>query len=117
MRLNQKIRYGLECLFELASNPTEFIDAEKIAVARNIPRAYAQKILHALTQSGLVLSQKGAGFRLSRPLIDITALEVVQALEMEDRRVLAEAHPLERRILAALAGVSLETLSSQTSAQ
>ena len=113
MRLNQKVRYGLECLFEMAATHNEYVDAERIAAARNVPTAYAQKILHALTQAGLVFSQKGAGYRLSRPLGDITALEVVQALEIEDRRVLAEAHPLERRILAALAGVSLETLAHQ----
>lgn len=112
MRLNQKVRYGLECLFELASTPGDYVDAEHIAAARKVPTAYAQKILQSLAQAGLVLSHKGAGYRLTRALGDINALEVVQALELEDRRVTAEAHPLERRILAALAGVSLETLAN-----
>lgn len=109
MKLNQKVRYGLECLFELASTPTEYTDGDHIATARGIPSAYAQKILSALAQYGLIYSMKGQGYRLARPLEDITALEVIKAL---DQTAPVAEHPLERRILAALEGVSLETLKN-----
>jgi len=109
MKLNQKVRYGLECMFELASNPTEYRDAERIALARSVPTAFAQKILSALSQAGLVYAMKGQGYRIARPLEDITALEVINALEQTTPTA---PHPLERRILAALQSVSLETLKT-----
>lgn len=109
MRLNQKVRYGLECLFELATSPTEYVDAERVATARKVPTAYAQKILQALSQAGILYAQKGSGYRIARALADISALEVIRALEGTAQP--DGAHPLERRIDAALASVSLETLA------
>jgi len=112
MRLNQKVRYGLECLFELANTPTEYVGAEHVAAARHVPQAYAQKILSSLSQAGLVYSQKGAGFRIARMLEDISALEVVRALDATDHHAVDSiGHPLEKRIDDALAEVSIATLT------
>jgi len=112
MRLNHKVRYGLECLFELAKAPGEFTDAEHLSTARNIPPAYAQKVLQALTHAGIVQSQKGSGYRIVRSLQDITALEVMNALTTEDAQLPRAGHVLESRINDALAGMTLDALAA-----
>lgn len=110
MRLNQKIRYGLECLFELAQSPAEFTDADQLATKRNIPHAYAQKVLQSLAHAGLVHSQKGTGYRIARPLQDITALEVMDALTTQEAQIQRSGHVLEFRINQALANMTLDAL-------
>lgn len=80
MRLNQKVRYGVACLFELSKFPTEYMDTDHIIHKQNIPPAYAHKILQTLAHAGLVFSMKGAGYKLARPLSEITALEVIETL-------------------------------------
>ena len=109
MRLNQKVRYGLECLFELAKSPAEYVDAERLAAAKAIPPAYAQKVLQSLAHSGILYSQKGCGYRIARSLNDITALDVMNALT-ESTHAPRESHVLESRINQALAGMTLATL-------
>lgn len=113
MRINQKVKYGVACLVELAKSPTEFHDADRVAQAQNIPHAYAQKVLQTLAHAGMVFALKGAGYRLARPLANITALEVMEALT-------AEADPnatnpesgfqLEKRVNQALGSFTLAEL-------
>lgn len=113
MRLSHKVTYGLACLFELAQQPTEYIDAERLARARSVPPSYAQKILQSLAHAGLLFSQKGAGYRLARPLQDITALEVINALSQEEEEATNNAgRVLSRRINDTLAKVTLDSLAT-----
>ena len=83
MKLNQKVRYGVGCLFELSKNPHEFMDADEIARRQTIPPAYAQKVLQTLAHEGFVFAMKGVGYRLSKSLADITAIELIDALSRE----------------------------------
>lgn len=83
MRINQKVKYGTACLFELAKTPNEFQDTESIVRKQNIPMAYAQKVLQTLAHAGLIFALKGVGYRLARPLSSITALEVIEALTID----------------------------------
>jgi len=80
MKLNQKVRYGVGCLYELSKTPMEYSDAELVAKRQGIPLAYAHKILQSMSHAGLVFSQKGLGYRLARPLSSITAIEVIDLL-------------------------------------
>jgi Rrf2 family protein len=80
MKLNQKVRYAVACLFELSKHLCEFIDADTIASKQTIPAAYAHKVLQALARAGIVVSQKGVGYKLARPLADITALQVIETM-------------------------------------
>lgn len=80
MRLNQKVRYAVACLFELSKHLGMFIGADAIAHRQNIPPAYAHKVLQAMAHAGFVISQKGLGYKLARPLAEITALEVIETL-------------------------------------
>jgi len=80
MRLNQKVRYAVACLFELSKQLGTFVGADVIAHRQNIPPAYAHKILQAMVHAGFVFSQKGLGYQLARPLAEITALEVIETM-------------------------------------
>ena len=114
MRINQKVKYGVACLFELAKNPTEFSEAERIATNQCIPFAYAQKVLQTLAHTGMVFAVKGVGYRLARPLGSITALEVMEALtaEMDPAAMSQEiGQRLEKRVNQALGSFTLAELA------
>lgn len=83
MRINQKVKYGVACLFELSKNIDHYMDADEVSSRQNIPPAYGHKILQAMAHAGLVYALKGVGYRLARPLTDITALEVMEALSTD----------------------------------
>ena len=54
-----------------------------IAAAIGIPEPTVAKVLKALTNSGLVISQRGAhgGYRLAKPLRDIPVADVIVAID------------------------------------
>lgn len=54
-----------------------------VSVATGVPEPTVSKVLKALGAAGLVLSQRGArgGYRLARPLVDISLAEVVRAID------------------------------------
>ena len=115
MRINQKVRYGVACLFELSKNPGEYIDADRIAASQNVPPAYAHKILQSMAHAGMVFALKGVGYRLARPLASITALEVIETLTAEaDSAATSEVGMrLEQRINKALGGFTLDQLAAR----
>ena len=110
MKLNQTVRYAMMCLFELAKMPLEFFDAESLSTQLNIPPAYTHKVLQALAHAGLIISMKGTGYKLARPLNHISALDVIEALSKENPIVqVTDASVLiERRINAALENCKLD---------
>jgi Rrf2 family protein len=116
MRINQKVKYAVACLFELALSPMEFLDATTLAFARNIPPAYAHKVLQNLARAGLVIALKGVGYRLARPLADITVLQVMEALASDTvhESVVPELGlRLEKRVNEALGHCSLAELKGR----
>ncbi|MFN0118396.1 MAG: RrF2 family transcriptional regulator [Elusimicrobiota bacterium] len=113
MKLNQKINYGVACLFELSKHPHEFIDTESISHKQNIPLAYAHKILQLLAHDGLVFSQKGLGYKLARPLSEVTALHVIEILGTESNSISPSNNVsdlLEARVNQALGSFTLNDL-------
>lgn len=54
-----------------------------IAAAIGIPEPTVAKVLKALTNSGLVISQRGAhgGYRLAKPLVQIPVADVIVAID------------------------------------
>lgn len=84
MKISIKSQYALEALIDLtlhAGDGQENTGA--IAARRGISEHYLEQILAALRKAGIVASIRGAqgGYRLSRPPQDITAGEVIRALE------------------------------------
>lgn len=76
--------YALRSLSELARYPQgEWVLTARLAKPHGIPVHYLAKVLQTLARRGVLESQRGrqGGFRLSRPPGEISAYDVVDALE------------------------------------
>jgi Rrf2 family protein len=84
MVLGNQVEWALHSMSILASLPTGVLaSAATLAELYELPKAYLQKSLQALSAAGLVETvpgQKG-GYRLARPAEAITFLDVVEAVE------------------------------------
>lgn len=84
MKFSTRTTYGLRAMTSLAKSTDEgSISLSSIAGSESISLAYLERIFSALKKAGLIESEKGAkgGYRLAKKASDITALEVVEALE------------------------------------
>src|SRR5690242_2144005 len=105
MKFNQSVHYGIACLLELAKMPLDYIEASRIAACRNIPLAYTHKVLQHLGHAGLVYAHKGMGYKLARPLSDITVIDVMEAVRKNGEPVSAPSPVglnVEKRVNAVL---------------
>ncbi len=82
LRLSKLTDYAVVVLARLARTQTTET-SPGIAAVTGIPEPTVAKVLKAMTQGGLVLSQRGArgGYRLARPLAAIPISDVIVALE------------------------------------
>lgn len=57
----------------------EFVSARRIAEALDVPQAFLGKVLHGLTQAGILTSLRGptGGVALARPAAEITLSDIV----------------------------------------
>lgn len=84
LRLTKKADYGLLALKYLAEHGGEAsASAKDIAEAYHIPPQLLAKILQKLTREGLLCSHAGmnGGYSLSRDPKDISAFEVIRAID------------------------------------
>lgn len=84
LRLTKKADYGLMALKYLAEHAGEpSMSAKDIAEAYHIPPQLLAKILQRLTREGLLRSHAGmnGGYSLSRGAHDISAFEVIRAID------------------------------------
>lgn len=74
--------YALRAAVYLASHPGRQT-ALQVATATKVPQRYMAKVLQLLVEAGVTDSQRGpaGGFTLRRPAREVTALQVVQAVE------------------------------------
>ncbi len=79
--------YALRAVVYLATNPNTPQTTEQIARVTKVPQAYLSKILQALSRSGIVRSQRGAGggIVLVIPAEELTILDVVNAVDPVER--------------------------------
>ena len=77
-----KVEYGMRALLELADSE-EPITGDALARAQALPPKFLSSILNDLRRAGLVHSQRGmeGGYRLGRPAGEITAADVIRALD------------------------------------
>jgi len=82
LRLSRLTDYAVVALVRLGSTQG-VATSPGIAAAIGIPEPTVAKVLKALTNSGLVVSTRGAhgGYRLSRPLSAIAVAEVIVAID------------------------------------
>ncbi len=84
MRLSARSEYGLLALIDMASaGDRRPLATRDLAESRGIPPAFLEQLLADLRRAGLVRSTRGprGGFALARSASEITALEIVEALE------------------------------------
>jgi Rrf2 family protein len=78
-----KADYAVRAVAELASAGPDFVKADDVARAQDIPRHFLDNILTDLRRAGLVATQRGAegGSRLARDAREITIADVMRATE------------------------------------
>ena len=85
MKFSTRDRYALRLMVELANHPKDLVPLKEISDAQGISLQYLEQIVTPLRQAGLLGSVRGAqgGYRLLRPAEDITAGEILRAVEGE----------------------------------
>jgi Rrf2 family protein len=85
MRISARADYALRAGLELAAawSSERLVTADEIARRQGIPRAFLDGILCDFRDAGLVTSRRGpnGGYRLARPANEITAGDVLRAVD------------------------------------
>lgn len=84
MKISTKGRYGLRAIIDLALNSNgEHVSLVNIAERQDISKNYLEQVFSTLRKAGIVKSVKGAqgGYELAKGLSEITAGEILRALE------------------------------------
>lgn len=83
LRMSKLTDYGTMVLAQLAASEPGWTTAGQVADATHLAPPTVSKLLKALAHSGLVVSSRGVqgGYALARPAEQITAAEILDALE------------------------------------
>lgn len=81
--ISQTAEYALQAVVFLASQQRVAHTTAEISAATQTPSNYLSKVMQSLTRAGIVSAQRGlhGGFTLIRSPSQLTALEVVDAVE------------------------------------
>ncbi|MCJ7771965.1 MAG: Rrf2 family transcriptional regulator [Desulfobacterales bacterium] len=85
MQLNTLARYGMRAVIRLAiltDGSTQLASVKRIAAEENISQKYLESIFAVLKRNNILtaVKGKGGGYKLTRPLKEITTLEIIEAL-------------------------------------
>jgi Rrf2 family transcriptional regulator, iron-sulfur cluster assembly transcription factor len=84
MQVTRAGEYGVLGMLNLARRPTgQCVMIDDISREERISKSFLAKIFQDLAKAGLVISLRGArgGYKLARPLEQITILEIIEAIE------------------------------------
>lgn len=84
MQITKAGEYGVLGLIALARRPVgDVVMIDVLCEEEAIPKSFLGKIFQSLTKAGIVKSARGSGggFSLSKPAAEITALEIIEAIE------------------------------------
>ncbi|WP_132189747.1 MULTISPECIES: Rrf2 family transcriptional regulator [Kribbella] len=83
MKMNEGVEWALHSCVNLCFIPGEAVTAKRLAAFYNLPTAYLNKQLQALTRAGILTSTSGpkGGFQLARRPDKISVLDVVTAID------------------------------------
>jgi Rrf2 family protein len=87
MRMNEGVEWAVHiCLLLAWLETDEPVPTARLAASYDLPAPYLNKQLQALVRAGIATSTPGkrGGFRLTRPLQEITLMDVVTAIEGPD---------------------------------
>jgi Rrf2 family protein len=82
--MSEGVEWALHCSWTLAVAPSdEPLSSRRLAEYYELPAPYLSKVLNALVRAGIFTATTGprGGFRLARQADQITAAEVVEAVE------------------------------------
>jgi Rrf2 family protein len=81
--ISSTARYALRAVVYLAGQPERYVNRAEISEATLVPHEYLLKVLHQLDAANLIESRRGpgGGYRLCMPAKDLTALDVVLAVD------------------------------------
>lgn len=84
--MNEGVEWALHSCVNLCFVPGEAVTAKRLAAFYELPTAYLNKQLQALTRAGILSSTSGpkGGFQLAKPADKITLLDVVVAIDGAD---------------------------------
>lgn len=88
MRLSEGVEWAAHCAVVLSTVPPDkAIPAATLAEFHGVPGPYLAKSLQALARAGIIASVAGrhGGYRLTRPASEITLLDIVRAVDGDDR--------------------------------
>ncbi len=83
LRMGKLTDYGIVLMSYLARNNKDHYNAHTLADAVHMPQPTVRKVLKALSQNGLLDSERGAhgGYSLSRQAKDISIADIITAIE------------------------------------
>lgn len=84
LRITKIADYGFILLTHMANQGQEELhNAKDLSATIGIPLPTVSKVLKILTQGGILNSHQGSrgGYSLSRPATDISAVEIIEAVE------------------------------------
>ena len=83
LRLSKLTDYGTVVLAQIARDPARLHTAAELATALHLAVPTVSKLLKQFARAGLLSSHRGArgGYTLARPAEDITAVQIIDALE------------------------------------
>ena len=88
LALTRRADYAVRAMLALALEPERIQSGKHLARATGIPMAFVSQVMSDLAQAGLVQARVGraGGYRLTRPVAEISMLSVVEAVEGDTRR-------------------------------
>lgn len=83
MQQSRRSEYALLALIDLATDDRPRVQLHEIAARQAIPVKYLEQLARPLKSAGLIMATRGSrgGYQLARPAEQVTALEVVEAVE------------------------------------
>jgi Rrf2 family protein len=127
VRISRAATYGILAsiqLSEASSSPP--VPCSQLAKLGNMPERFLLQVLRTLVNQGLLRSTRGVdgGYRLARPLSQISLLEVIEAtdgpIQPELPQIAGLTPPSQRRLTEALGDIAADAkrrLSGVTLAQ
>jgi Rrf2 family protein len=86
MKMNEGVEWAMHSCVNLSWLPGEAVTAKRLAAFYDLPTAYLNKQLQALTRAGILTSVSGpkGGFQLARDPRNISLLDIVIAIDGAD---------------------------------
>lgn len=83
MKMNEGVEWAVHSCVNLSFVPGESVTAKRLAAFYELPTAYLNKQLQALSRAGILSSTSGpkGGFQLAKAPDEITLLDVVVAID------------------------------------